>query len=596
MTFQNVKITVLYGSQTGNSQDVAERIWRECKRFYFSCSVKSMDEYDVLELINETCVVFVCATTGQGEEPDNMKSFWRFLLRKSLPHDSLSGIRYGVLGLGDSSYAKYNFVAKRLHKRILQLGGNPILPLGLGDDQHDLGYDATVDPWIEQLWEKLLISYPLPKDLKPLDKNLAILPRWKVSSKLLDNNFYVNKTQSIYYSTRKTTDFNLTVLENSRLTSGDHFQDVRLLKFQTTGQKYIPGDLVVLRPKNFPWKIEEFRNVLESNGVKIPPKTVFNLSQNDPDMPLPEVLKYEVTFQQLCEEYWDLMAIPRRHVFNILAQITDSELEREKCIEFTTAEGQNDLYSYTNRPRRNIVEVLSDFPHATKNLTKELLFEILPPIKPREFSIASSCKAHKNEIHVLLAIVRYKTKLMKERLGLCSNYLSNLTSGDSITAWLKGGSFKFPQKQDVPVILVGPGTGVAPFRNYILEKVNDNVVTPENMILIFGCRNKNKDFLCKNDFEKLDNEKKITLICAFSRDQDHKIYVQHQILNNSEKIFKALTSGGYVFVAGNAKQMPQSVRQAFVDVLVKHGMSDDEATKFIETMEKTNRYQTECWS
>lgn len=127
-----------------------------------------------------------------------------------------------------------------------------------------------------------------------------------------------------------------------------------------------------------------------------------------------------------------------------MGQLTDSDLEKEKCFEFTTAEGQEDLYSYCNRPRRNIVEVLRDFPHATKNLNREILFEILTPIKPRDFSIASSYSMHENEIHILVAVVKYKTKLVKERLGLCSNYLADLKGGDRISVWLKKGSFTFP--------------------------------------------------------------------------------------------------------------------------------------------------------
>lgn len=217
-----------------------------------------------------------------------------------------------------------------------------------------------------------------------------------------------------------------------------------MIKLKTNGQEYAPGDLVVLRPKNLKWQIEEFKEVLSSNGIDIQPNAVLSISENNSQIPVPEILKYDVTFDQLCEEYFDLMAIPRRHTFNVLAQITDSELEKEKCMEFTTAEGQNDLYTYVNRVKRNIVEVLRDFPHATKNLTKEILFEIIPPIKPREFSIASSYKAH-NEIHILLAIVKYKTKLVKERVGLCSNYLAGLQAGDQVNAWLKHGSFKFPK-------------------------------------------------------------------------------------------------------------------------------------------------------
>lgn len=211
---------------------------------------------------------------------------------------------------------------------------------------------------------------------------------------------------SIYYVKRNPKEFLVKVIENKRTTSPDHFQDVRLIKLKTNGQEYKPGDIVVLRPKNSDAMIKEFQNILQMNGVDIHPKTLFKVSEKLPDMPVPTPLTQEVTFQDLCREYFDLTAVPRRNIFSILAQITDSELEREKCLEFTTAEGQQDLYNYCNRPKRYITEVLQDFPHATKNLTPELLFEILPSMKPREFSIASSFKAHTGEIHILVAVVR----------------------------------------------------------------------------------------------------------------------------------------------------------------------------------------------
>lgn len=310
------------------------------------------------------------------------------------------------------------------------------MSLGLGDDQHDLGYDAAADPWVETLWEKLLFFYPLPNQVEPLE-NIAISPRFSVNYSTL-NTPLINLKQSIY-PVKKPDDFTVKVVENSRTTHENHFQDVRLIKLQTQGQKYLPGDIVVLRPRNLKWQIEQFKNLLnfEDKPLKI--------SENDSDWPLPQVFQQEMTWGQLCEEYFDLMAIPRRRTFEILAQITDSDLEKEKCLEFTTAQGQDDLYTYCNRVKRNIVEVLQDFPHATKNITKDMLFEIIPPIKVREFSIASSFKAHQNEIHILLAVVKYKTKLVKERYGLCSNYLANLLPGDEISACLKKGSFKFPQ-------------------------------------------------------------------------------------------------------------------------------------------------------
>lgn len=185
MMFNNRKITILYGSQTGTAQDLAEQIYRESKLYHFNGPVQSMDGYDITNLIHEKLVIFVCATTGQGDEPDNMKTFWRFLLRRNLPADSLSGLQYGVLGLGDSSYSKFNFVAKRLSKRLAQLGGQEIVPIGLCDDQHDLGASGVYFPWISDLWKKLLEINPLPDGLKVL----TTIPqqfKWNVS--VIDDN------------------------------------------------------------------------------------------------------------------------------------------------------------------------------------------------------------------------------------------------------------------------------------------------------------------------------------------------------------------------------------------------------------------------
>lgn len=175
------KLTILYGSQTGTAQDLAEFIWRESKRYFFSGCVMPMDSYDIQNLINERAVVFVCSTTGQGDEPDNMKQFWRFLLRKSLPANSLNGLKFAVLGLGDSGYEKFNFVAKRLHKRLQQLGASAIIPVGLCDDQHDLGASAVYVNWLNDLWIELLVSFPLPDGLTLLTETPRQY-RWNVAT------------------------------------------------------------------------------------------------------------------------------------------------------------------------------------------------------------------------------------------------------------------------------------------------------------------------------------------------------------------------------------------------------------------------------
>lgn len=186
-------LTILYGSQTGTAQDLAEYVWRESKRFYFTGTVTSMDKYNIPDLINERFMVFVCSTTGQGDEPDNMKSFWKCLLRKSLPSDLLNGLHCAVLGLGDSSYEKFNFVAKRLNKRLQQLGAKILIPIGLCDDQHDLGPSAIYNNWLNDLWNELKLYAPLSNGLTPLNETPREF-RWNI--KTVNEN--VNCISNIY--------------------------------------------------------------------------------------------------------------------------------------------------------------------------------------------------------------------------------------------------------------------------------------------------------------------------------------------------------------------------------------------------------------
>lgn len=194
------KLTILYGSQTGTAQDLAEYIWRESKRYHFSGTVMPMDKYEIQQLPQEQIVVFVCSTTGQGEEPDNMKIFWKFLLRKSLPSNSLSSMYCAVLGLGDSSYEQFNFSAKRLNKRLQQLGANILIPIGLCDDQHDLGPSGVYVKWLNDLWKELLVHAPLPNGLIPLTESPRQF-RWNIEH-FTSEGQYFNPIYNMYWNYR----------------------------------------------------------------------------------------------------------------------------------------------------------------------------------------------------------------------------------------------------------------------------------------------------------------------------------------------------------------------------------------------------------
>lgn len=590
------KLLILYGSQTGTAQDVAEKIYREAKRRHFSAKVIALDSYNISSLIHEQMVIFVCSTTGQGDPPDNMKMFWRFILRKNLPVTSLSQMRFALLGLGDSAYQKFNFIAKKLYKRLQQLGASSLLPVALADDQHDLGPDAVIYPWLTSLWEKVLEICPLPPGREIISSDIRPPSRYKTDflncSELPPdlNSFRIGSQDNSSHN--QSNPFYARVISNERITADDHFQDVRLVKFDITNSNmsYSPGDVVVIMPQNSTESVKEF-----IDHMKLKDNNFFHIEQQDKDISLPVTLPQPCSVQYLVQHYLDINSVPRRSFFELLSYFADNELEKEKLMEFCTAEGQEELYSYCNRVRRSILEVLQDFPLTSANIPFEYLFDLIPVLQPRSFSIASSQKMFPNEIHVLMAVVKYKTKLYKPRLGVCSTWLSGMSPGTcSVPIWVKKGTIAFPKDSDTPVIMVGPGTGCAPFRSFIQERTMDGTA---GNILYFGCRNKDKDFFCKDEWTKLVNKGLLDLITAFSRDQEDKIYVQHRISENKLMLWDVLEKGGWFFVAGNAKRMPDDVKDAIKQVIMECGNNtEDEAEIYIRKLEHCRRYQAETWS
>ncbi|XP_070494025.1 NADPH-dependent diflavin oxidoreductase 1 [Chironomus tepperi] len=577
------KLTILYGSETGTAQEVSENIWRESKRYHCHGFVKPMDDYDVKSLIDEKLVLFVCSTTGCGEEPENMKTFWKFLLRKNLPTNSLSNLSFGVIGLGDSSYQKFNFVAKKLHKRILQLGGNSILSIALCDDQHDLGIGGTLSKWIIDFWDKINEIEPLSLGINPLPSTFKTT-KWTVK-KVQSNTPHIDIYGPEFFEESISNGY-VQVLRNLRTTADDHFQDVRLISFDRCNLSWEVGDVAYIRPKNSQQNIEQLFKIFNEHNLDINAEDTVVLEDNE-EMPAPVFLKKPLSMKTIASQFWDLSSRPKLRAFEVLAYNCDNELEKEKLQEFASFEGQEELLNYVNRPRRTILEVLQDFPHATSKLTFDLLFELFQPIKPRAFSIASS--KHSNRLDILVAIVEYYTRLKSQRKGLCSNWLKDLKIGDRIRICIKKGTLKFPKVITTPIIMVGPGTGLAIFRAVLQDAEFSANTFKDKFVLFFGCRYSNKDFHCKDELKRMQNEGNLNLFCAFSRDNDQKVYVQDLILREKSLLKNLIFQrGGYVFVSGNSKNMPKSVRESFEEVL--------EDKNYVAEMIKCGRYQEETWS
>ncbi|XP_006498509.1 NADPH-dependent diflavin oxidoreductase 1 isoform X5 [Mus musculus] len=515
------QLLVLFGSQTGTAQDEAERLGREARRRRLGCRVQALDSYSVANLIREPLVIFVCATTGQGDPPDNMKNFWRFIFRKSLPSSSLCQMDFAVLGLGDSSYAKFNFVAKKLHRRLLQLGGSALLPPCLGDDQHELGPDAAIDPWVGDLWEKIMVMYPVPLDIPEIPHGVP-LPSKFIFQFLQEVPSIGAEELNIASSAPQTPPSELQpflapVITNQRVTGPQHFQDVRLIEFDITDSNisFAAGDVVFILPSNSEAHTQQFCQVL-----CLDPNQFFTLKPREPGVPDPPGLPQPCTVWNLVSQYLDIASVPRRSFFELLACLSQHALEREKLLELSSARGQEELWEYCSRPRRTILEVLCDFPHTAGAIPPDYLLDLIPRIRPRAFSIASSLLAHPRRLQILVAVVKYQTRLKEPRHGLCSSWLASLNPGQAgpvrVPLWVRPGSLVFPKTPDTPIIMVGAGTGVAPFRAAIQERVAHGQT---GNFLFFGCRQRDQDFYWQTEWQKLEQKGWLTLVTAFSREQ-----------------------------------------------------------------------------
>ncbi|KAH7729955.1 flavodoxin family protein [Aphelenchoides avenae] len=586
-------LLILYGSETGTAQDVAESFWRDAKHRRLPVRVFEFDDYAVEA---KKCVLCIAATSGQGEVPTNMRVNWRRLLKKGLPEDLLSDLHVAVFGLGDSSYQQFNFAGKKLFRRLQQIGAQVLLELGLGDDQHELGLDGALDSWRKGFWHKIEQLQLFPEMLTDYNEDELLPPRY-----FLD---WVGSTSDIVpiedvsgHPIRH--DYRpLTLVANERVTALDHFQDTRLLTFSTESYRehtddpfrYAPGDVLMVYPRNLQESVD-----IAIEAMRILPEVLdreFSIRENDRNIPLPSawLLPSPTTLRQCLERYFDLQAVPRRSLFELLAKVATDKMEKDRLRELSSPEGLDDYLDYCQRPRRTVAEMLRDFPRTAKDLRPEHLFDIFTPIRARAFSIASSPRAHEGKIQLLVAKVEYKARRMVDpRRGLCSTYLSRLTPGATVLSKIRPGTFRLGGVE--PLVMIGPGTGVAPFRSMIADAHSK----PEDrrMLLFFGCRYSQKDYYFRDEWPSYAN---LELVTAFSRDEaGKKVYVQDKIAEHAATVWRYLSDPkAKVLVAGSANEMPKAVTEAIKQVAAANGVDDSE--RFFEQLELQGRLQFETWS
>ncbi|KAI8089420.1 uncharacterized protein BX664DRAFT_332981 [Halteromyces radiatus] len=581
------RLTILYGSETGCALDVAETLSRQARRRRFKVRVIAMDDYDRSQLVEEKLLLFVCSTTGQGEEPANMKKFWRFLLKKSLSHTLLKDIDCAVFGLGDSSYRKFNYPAKKLYRRLEQLGANMIQSRGDGDDQHYQGLDGALLPWMDGLWKNVMTKYPLPDTMKCIPDDELLSPSFRMS--FIDQ---VSDPTLLQESSNIPGEFDMELLDNKRITAADHFQDVRHIALYNSSPefKYDPGDIAVITPQNLPEDVDTFLKQMKWTDLA---DKYIQFEATDEDKHLPHQWPKVITFRDLFTKHLDIFGVPRRSFFEMLSYFTTNQDHVERLREFISPEGQDDMWAYCQRPRRTIAEILYDF--TPLNLPFDYILDLFPPLQPRSFSIASSLKAHPHTMELCIGIVKYKTILKKIRRGILTKWISTLEPGQVIKrVRIVRGTMNLPPSE-LPLLAIGPGTGVAPMRSFLEERISENAY---NNVLFFGCRYKDKDYHYKEEWERYAKDGKLQIFPAFSRDQETKVYVQDLILQQSSLVWNMIEEQQCkVVLSGSSGKMPDQVAYALKRVFMEEGGLDaEQAEEYFAHMNKTGQYQEECWT
>ncbi|GAA6005265.1 NAPDH-dependent diflavin reductase [Rhodotorula paludigena] len=590
-------LLVLHASVTGTAIDIAERIGRRGRREGWAVTVKSVAQFDQAELLEHGLVVFVVPTTGNGHTPPQFVPLWTALLHPGLPPDLLEDLRYAVFALGDSSYGKYNWVGKKLSRRLDSLGAHAVVDRGEGDDQNEWGVESTFPGWLDTFFAAVDPLHPPAPGFVPLPPT-ALPPARIRLEKVASPSSSSARARADDAPLLWTDDARWArLVKNERVTAEDWYQDVREIELELEDVEenertrlYQAGDVLELRPQNSSEEVDRFLETVRWTDIA---DDIYTVSASDPNQPLPPHLPtlFRTTLRYLLTYELDISSVPRQSFFEWLAAFSEGDKE-EKLRWFCEPAGQDDLIDYTIRPRRTINEVLYEFREA--EIPPEYILDLLPPIRPRGFSISSSPASHNGKVDLLVAIVKYKTILSVPRKGLATTYLSTLAPGARLPIRFdKSGTLKLPPSAAAPLIMVGPGTGVAPFRALLEERVRAGA--KENL-LFFGCRSSSKDFYFRSYWDQLVADGTLTLSVAPSRDQEDKVYVQHRIPLFADQIWDYLQRDGYLYVCGSSTQMPKAVKKAMLAVVRdKGGMSEEEAEKYWDALERCGRLVEETW-
>jgi sulfite reductase (NADPH) flavoprotein alpha-component len=538
------QLTIVYGSQTGNARRVAEKLAQQVEAAGLGVRLLRADAYQARELKNERHLAIVISTQGDGDPPDDARGFFDFITGKRAPQ--LPELQYSVLALGDSSYPQFCAIGRRLDERLAELGAKRWFARG----EADLDIDSVANPWLANaltaVKEALKPAAPLAT-VTPL-RPLAVA----ASTYTRDNPFPAE------------------LLVNQRITGRGSEKDIRHieLSLEGSGLHYEAGDALGIWPVNPPALVDAVLATLELDGTQA-------ITHGEQTLPLREWLSSKRELTRLSRPF------VATHAAQAKSEELNALLAPDRTADFTRLMAE-----------QQVIDLLRAYPAAW---AAEELVAALRPLVPRLYSIASSPKAVGEEAHLTVAHVEY-TIDGDTRWGAASHFLARATEGERLPVFIEHNDrFRLPKDGARDVILVGPGTGVAPFRGFVQDRAAGG--TSGRNWLFFGNPHARSDFLYQLEWQDaLKRGELHRLDLAFSRDQAHKVYVQDRLRERGADVFAWLEGGAHFYVCGDATRMAKDVHAALLDIIATHGgKSAENAADYLNDLQAQGRYARDVY-
>lgn len=538
-------VTILYGSQTGNGRGIAKALADKAQAQGYAVNLASMGEYNVRQLKQETLLLLVVSTHGEGEAPDDAIELHKFLASKRAP--KLDNLHYAVLALGDSSYEFFCQTGKDFDARLAALGAKSLLPLV----ECDVDYEVAAGQWHADVLEAV----------KPLIQTSSATVVSIGTAKALGENEFTKQNP-----------YSAEVLVSQKITGRGSDRDVRHVEIDLgdSGLSYQAGDALGVWFSNDEALVEEILTALSLSGDE---QVVVGTESLTLKQALVDKKELTQLYPGLVKAWAELSGSAE-----LLALSEDKEQVRQFIL------------------KHQLADLVTLYPLASSAaVTAAKLLELLRPLTPRLYSIASSQSEVETEVHLTVALVEDE-RHGAARFGGASHFLASAQEGTQVKVYVEPNKhFRLPENPETPVIMIGPGTGVAPFRAFMQERVAQGI--QGDSWLFFGNPHFEQDFLYQTEWQQyLKNGDLSRIDVAFSRDQAHKIYVQHRIKEQGQALWQWLQNGAHIYICGDAERMAKDVHQALIEVAVEvGGLNSEAAEAYFETLRSDKRYQKDVY-